>query len=190
MTLQTITPAVIRSWAHWAELADDDRIEAMFRRHGVTEATPLEIADWEEVSVGDRLWLLLWEEIIPATDLRLFACWCLRRERADCAPEYEPGFWDAVDVAERVARGEATDAEMMEALMSFLPICSACLSDARMAAIGSVRDAVWVAWRAEAWRMTADGEPRPSPSLLDPHFAAIRRTVQVAQLAHLRELLA
>jgi hypothetical protein len=76
----------------------------------------------------DRLW-------------RLFAVWCARRVQHLMV---DPHSITALDVAERYARGEATDAELREAAEA------ASWAVARAAA----RAAAWAAARAAAWAAT------------------------------------
>jgi len=77
--------------------------------------TPLEILALRDIAPSDRLWIVLREEIIPARELRLIACWCaeraLKRERA-AGREPDARSWAAVEVSRRHANGLATVEEL------------------------------------------------------------------------------
>lgn len=106
-----ITREMLRDWG---ACYDDDHIAALVPPEGVT---PIQVLD-ADIPASDRLWVLLHEEIIPAREIRLLAVrWArdaLSAERS-AGREPAPESWAACDVAERHARGEATDEELAAA---------------------------------------------------------------------------
>ncbi len=120
----------------WAECYTPERIAELVPEEGLT---PLEVAALD-IPVNVRLWVLLREDIISASVLRLLACsWaqkaCLA---ADC---YDERSSKVIAVARRYARGNATEAELASAWAS-----------ARVAACSawSAWSAAWASWGAEA----------------------------------------
>lgn len=102
---------------------------------------PLPFARIVEINgIDDALWCCR-AEPQRAREWRLFAIWCARRALA-LIPSPDPRSVAAVDIAERHARGEASDEE---------------LAAAERAASVAARDAAWAAWvaawaaRAAAW---------------------------------------
>src|SRR3990167_597859 len=102
MRLRRITLAmVMHSWrphSRWPR----ERLKAAFG--GRRSLTSLEVLGLD-VPAHDRLWAVLREEIVPARELRLIACWCadraLSRERAaGCEPDTRS--WWAAAVARRL----------------------------------------------------------------------------------------
>jgi hypothetical protein len=125
-------------------------------REGIGDGkTPLEICDLN-IPAGDKLWVLLREEIIPAKDLHELACQfaegILHRERA-AGREPHPESWNAVEVKRRWLAGEATDEELSTA-------GSAASATAWAAASAAAWDAAWAtAWAAAsaaAWDAARD----------------------------------
>jgi len=108
----------------------------LLRGLGKTEAddVPLPYADIVRINgLDDALWCCR-AEPERAREWRLYAVWCARRVqhlRAD------PRSIAALDVAERYAQGEATDAEL-----------TAAWAAARAAAWAAAGDAAWAAARA------------------------------------------
>ena len=106
--------------------------------------------------LDDALWCM---RAMPEHDKhwRLYAVWCARQVQHLMT---DPRSISALDVAERHARGDATDAE---------------LSAARAAARDAARDAAWAATRAAAWAAA---------------WSAARNAARDAQAARLREVCA
>ena len=109
--MKDITVEQIMSWGPCDDYPEP-RVLELFGDH--KSVTPIEILDYPGIPVADRLWVLLREDIIPARELREFAC--------DCAERVLP-LWDArypddarprdcIAVARRYARGEATKKEL------------------------------------------------------------------------------
>ena len=154
-----ITRAMLRDWD---ACYDDDEIAALVPVAGVT---PLEVLD-ANIPAEDRLWVLLHEEIIPARELRLLAVrWARGVLDGERAAGREPAAesWAAVDVAERHARGEATDTELAAARVSAR---AAAGSAARTAAAEAAADAA-----AEAAAWAADARDRDAASGAAAHAA-------------------
>ena len=146
MRLRRITLAmVMHSWrphSRWPR----ERLKAAFG--GRRSLTSLEVLGLD-VPAQDRLWAVLREEIVPARELRLIACWCadraLSRERAaGCEPDTRS--WWAAAVARRFANGRATEAQLAAA------------GAAASAVISTTVSAVWAnaAAAATTWDNAAD----------------------------------
>ena len=87
--------------------------------------------------------------------LRLWACWCARRalqRERDAGREPDPRSWTAVDVAERYARGEATNDELSTAeYAAYSAAWYAAYSAAKYAAYSAAWYAAWNAAYSAAW---------------------------------------
>lgn len=124
-----ITRQQLRKW-------NCDRIIELVPRCGLS---PLDIAGREYMSAQDRLWVLLHEEILPASDLRLLAAswaeWTLLQ-----AGVIDQRCWDAVRIIRLNALDEAWDDERVAARDAAL--------DAALDA--ETRDTAWLlaAWAA------------------------------------------
>jgi len=153
--LAKITPRRILAWGPCAEW-DAARIRGVFRKHGCTSATPLEVASWEDVPPEDRAWVLLRPGVFTERELRLIACWCaeqaLKRERA-AGREPAAASWNAVRVARRHADGKATNEELAAARTA---AWAAAWDAAGAAARDAARAAAWAAARAAAWAAAWD----------------------------------
>jgi|SRR3989344_1058720 len=113
--LRLITVKQIMSWRPcppWTE----ERVRDVFA--GRRSLTPLEVCGLKDVPANDRLRVILREEVIPARELRLIACWCATRVlRAERVAGREPDerSWAAVAVSRRYADGLATAEELAAA---------------------------------------------------------------------------
>lgn len=113
---------------------------------GITEGYSATIPDFINVyrdkvkNKEDIIWVICRKDYMSNKDLRLFAVWCAR-EALKLVDNPDPRSVNACDVAERYARGEATDDE---------------LAAAKVAAWDDVEVAVWAAAGEAAW--TAAGE--------------------------------
>ena len=108
--------------------------------NGRRQLTPLEIVDLPGVSAGDKLWVLLREEVLPENELRLFACWCAERVlRAEAKAGRPPDKRSrtAVRVARAFARGEATAEELSSAWSAAWSASAAAWSSAYSASVAS-----------------------------------------------------
>jgi hypothetical protein len=80
-----ITPQlIIRSWGPcdgWPL----ERINAVFRAHGVCSATPLQVATCEDVPVEDRIWLLLHPDVLSLDNMVRFSRDCASRSQQQAA---------------------------------------------------------------------------------------------------------
>ncbi len=117
-----------------------DRVRALWAgRESLTED---EIAALD-IPAEDRTWALI--HLLPAKKQRLFACWCVRQVWHLLTDERSR---NAVVVAERYARGEATDKELAAARDA---AWDAAWDAAGAAAGAAARDAAGAAARAAAW---------------------------------------
>jgi len=141
--MKDITVEQIMSWGPCDDYPEP-RVRELFGDH--KSVTPIEILDYPGIPVADRLWVLLREDIIPARELREFAC--------DCAERVLP-LWDArypddarprdcIAVARRYARGEATKKELDAGCAAAYAAADAFASAAAYAAYAAM-DAAYVA---------------------------------------------
>lgn len=105
--------------------------------------TALTILKNEAIPFADRLWVVCRSEIASDRTLRLFAVWCARKVQHLMSDKRSI---DAIEVAERFANGQATQAE---------------LDSARTAAREAARDVVgmatiWAAAQAAAYSAAGD----------------------------------
>jgi len=132
----------------------------------VTAWTTCNRSDW-------MLWLLDALGYRDDRTLRLFACWCVKQEPCWSLLSDERSR-TAVEVAERYARGEATDEELAAACeaawaaedaaeaaawAAASAAASAAARDARATARAAARAAAWYAWdatRDATWAAQAD----------------------------------
>lgn len=143
-----ITRELLREWE---ACYSDERIVALVPESGLT---PLQVTALS-IPIGDILWVLLREEVIPARELRLLACnWA--RLALELVPESErdPRSLAAVETAERFARGEASEAELDSARAAAWDAtrdARDATRDARDAASAAASAAAWAAaWYAWA----------------------------------------
>ena len=131
MELPTITYSQLLlydpCWSHSA--AGRKRLQYYSNKLG-GKANALDILRLRRVPAGDRLWVVLREDLIPAKLLHEFGCWCAD-EALKLIDNPDPSSVEAVRAKRQWLRGEITDAA---------------LERARAAAWV----AVWVA-RAAAW---------------------------------------
>jgi hypothetical protein len=103
-----------------------------------------------------RIWIATRPGVMPERDARLFACWCVRRVWHLLTDERSR---EAVRVAERYARGRATEEELAAADSAAARVASAAAweaaSEAAWAAVGAAREAAWAAASAAAWAASA-----------------------------------
>ena len=95
--------------------------------------TAIDILKHELIPSQDKLWVVCKEEVLNARTLRLFAVWCARQVQHLMT---DARSITALDVAERFANGDATQAE---------------LAAARAAARGAAKAAAWAAACNAAW---------------------------------------
>jgi len=103
-------------------------------KHNITKPISLiSILERDDVESSDKLWLVT--HFLTDKTNRLFAVWCARQV---LTKDSDSRSINAVDVAERYANGEATDAELDEARA------------AAWAASGVAAEAAWAAARSAA----------------------------------------
>lgn len=71
--------------------------------------TVLDVLDLKGVPVTDKFWVVLRPALLPDKLLRLFAVWCARSVQHLMS---DPRSIAAIDVAERFAKGTATELEL------------------------------------------------------------------------------
>jgi hypothetical protein len=125
MTLKTVTVNEIRSWA---PCKDPTEYVAEY-----WTGTALDVLRMESVLDIDKLWVVLRDECLDATTLRLFAVWCAR-EALKLAKNPDPRSFVACDVAERYAHGEATLEEFRAAADAYAVVAAHAYAAACMAA--------------------------------------------------------
>jgi hypothetical protein len=126
-----ITRELLRQWR---ACYSDERIAALVPPEGLT---PLQVLGLD-IPAADRLWVVLREEVIPARQLREFACDIVeeacRKNGVTNARSYA-----AIETARRFARGEATADELASARGAARgAACAATIDAARSAAIDAV----------------------------------------------------
>ena len=121
----------------WGACYDDAEIASLVPESGLT---PMEIAALD-IPAGDRLWVLIREEVLPDRALRLLACdWAEAAcSRTDWTDERS---MNAIAVARRFANGEASEAELAAA--------AAAAWSASRAASRAARSAASADWAAAA----------------------------------------
>lgn len=149
-----LTVDLILSWRpYW----DEACVRATCAPLGDT-FTAADVLRLGNVTVADRLWVVLRPEAMDDRVLRLFAVRCARRalERARAAGrEPDARSWAACEVAERYALGEATEDDLVAARAAARAASWAGASDAARdaswaASWAGARDAAWDAARAAA----------------------------------------
>ena len=106
----------------------------------------LDILELEEIPVGDRLWSLLWEELIDAPLLHEFACRCAERALSR-VKNPDPRSVRTIEIKRAWIRGEATDDELEAARAAAL---GAALGAAETSALDSAEAAAWYVARYAA----------------------------------------
>ena len=110
--------------------------------------TALTILKNEAIPFEDRLWVVCRNEFISDRTMRLFAVWCARQVQHLMADKRSI---DALDVAERFANGQATQAELEAACVAMAAARDAARDAARAAARAAraaARDAAGAAAQA------------------------------------------
>ena len=124
----------------------DERLAELIPEEGLT---PAQVAALD-IPADDRRWALVYACEADDSTLRLHAVWCARR-----ANPADPRSLAALDVAERHARGEATDEELAAAWAPAWDAAWAAAWDAGAAAWAAARAAAeaasWAAAGAVAW---------------------------------------
>lgn len=150
-----ITRELLRKWG---ACYDDEKIASLVPEEGMT---PFQILDLD-IPEFDRMWVILREDVIPASELRLLAC-----DFAEVALQLieDPDHRSvkAIEVARAFANGVATEEELAAARDAALAAALAAAGDvagdaardaARAAAWGTARDAgcaaAWAAARGAA----------------------------------------
>lgn len=121
-------------------------------RYGEWSGTMLDLLDRKDIPVDDRVWALTtgvaWD-VSPEKNLRLFACKCVR-EIWELLTDYRSR--NAVEVAEKFAKGEAASEDLKAAQEA-----ARAAREAAEAAVWAARAAVWAARAACA---AAEGATR------------------------------
>ena len=72
------------------------------------EGDVITLLDDKRIPLSDRLWVICRKDLVSEKSMRLFAVWCARQVQHLMK---DPRSIAAIDVAERFANGQATDAE-------------------------------------------------------------------------------
>ena len=136
MTLR-VTINQVMDWEPCEEYTRE-RVAKLYGRRKYLNA--LQILDLD-IPAEDRIWAVCHEELVDPTTLRLFACreaeLALNRVKRR-GGKVDPRSREAIRVARRYARGQATDEELAAA------------EAAATAAAAGATWAAWAAWAAEA----------------------------------------
>ena len=153
--LAEVTIDDIMSWGPcWIDdLGEDEarrRIESLFDgRRSVTARDALKF----DISASDRLWVVLREEMLPASLLREFACRVASdaMDRAEArGGKVDPRSRNAIAVKRRWIKGEATDQELAAARDAAWGVALGAALDAARDAAAALRDAAMAAaWDAQ-----------------------------------------
>ena len=161
----------------------EERIRAVCRAHKVEVVTPLEFCDWTDVSVADRLWVLLHEDVFTEDCLRALARWFAMRvvhlwEASAVMVQYLQTGDESLREEARAAAEAASWASWAESAES---AAESAESAARSAAAAS---AVWSAAAASAvWSASA------AWSAVWSAAASAGAAERNAQLEHVRDVL-
>jgi len=164
--------------------------------------TALDVLKIDACPADDRLWLVLRDEWIDDTTLRLFAVWCAR-QALRLIDNPDPRSVMACDVAERFALGAATSQELAAARDAGRNAAWDSTWAARAAADAAARTAVKAAWSAarsaaeaaveaaaRTVRVAAWNAARPAPWTAGWTGArTARAAAREEQLKHLIEML-
>ena len=150
MELPTITYSQLLSydpcWSHSA--AGRKRLQYYSNKLG-GKANALDILRLRRVPAGDRLWVVLREDLIPAKLLHEFGCWCAD-EALKLIDNPDPRSVEAVRAKRQWLRGEITDAALERArAAAWVAVWVA------RAAAWAAQDAAWAAQDA-AWAAEID----------------------------------
>jgi hypothetical protein len=169
----------------------------------VREAVPEEITivDFlraDHIPPEDRLWVAVHPDFCTDSLMRIFAGDCAERaliSERDAGRDPDPRSWEAVAVARRYARGEATEDDLCAARTAASAADSAA---ARTAAWSAAWGAAWYAARSAAWAaaLAADawaaawdvaGEAASAAAWADEAARASEREWQCNRLAEMLE---
>jgi len=103
---------------------------------------------WVTACPGWLVWVATRPDVLDDRTLRLFAVFCARSVEHLLTDQRSR---DAIDVAERFAKGEATAEELSAARDAARDAASYAASDAARAASDAASDAAWSAARDAAW---------------------------------------
>ena len=150
MELPTITYSQLLlydpCWSHSA--AGRKRLQYYSNKLG-GKANALDILRLRRVPAGDRLWVVLREDLIPAKLLHEFGCWCAD-EALKLIDNPDPRSVEAVRAKRQWLRGEITDAALERArAAAWVAVWVA------RAAAWAAQDAAWAAQDA-AWAAEID----------------------------------
>ena len=150
--LKTISNEIIQRYTPWYDPSEC----------GIPDGEELPIKEWVEKyrkvlqSEYDIIWLLCRNQYMSEKDMRLFAVWCAR-ETLKLVENPDQRSIEACNVAERYARGEATDAEL-----KFAELAASSAARESASSVWAASMAAWAAVRA-AWE-SASSAARESAS--------------------------
>ncbi len=182
--VKSVSIEQVKSWEPcWLEEEGGlERLEAIGSRK--EQWTALDVLDLppEEVSDGDKLWVVLREELIDGSILHEFGCRCVE-EALKLVENPDPRSLAAIEAKRSWLRGEISDDELWKARAKALAAaraaawyaaCAAAWSAARAAAWDAARPAAWdAAWYAASAAASA----------------AARNAARARQVSMLREML-
>jgi len=155
--------------------------------------TPVQVCDLPDISIDDKFWALLREELLPARTLRLLAC----KWAESVLPIFETPYPDdagpreAIAVGRRFAGGDATEGELTAARAAAEATAEAAAEPAAELAAGAAagaaaRDAA----RATAGAAARDAAWDPARDAARDAWDAAWDGAQAAQLADVRKAFA
>lgn len=161
-------------------------------------ANALDILRISDIPADDRLWVVLREEMIPATILHGFGVWCAD-QALSLIDDPDPRSVNAVAIKRRWMRGEATDDELRTAqAAAWAAAHNAALDAVQAAAQAAAHNAAWaaarVAAREDTWSTAQDTAWAAAwAAAQDATWATAQATAQAAtretQVQHLIDVL-
>mgnify|MGYP005831070565 CR=1 FL=1 len=178
-------PAVtVKEFRSWDPCWDAEELDAYLDQYVDEPWTALDVLALKDVSVDDRLWVVLRDKFLPRTVTQAFAYWCADRARLSA-------------VAALRKAGVESEAKILEGLMPITDRASARAAEAAEAAAAraaraTYRAAVWAASRAtDAARAAVWAASREAvrAAVWAASREAAHKNERTVQIRHLTKLL-